>query len=352
MDTVEPFAAPDPATTDWVPIWNAGQSPAAAPSVRVHRTTQQVIPNAVWQTITFDAVRYDVGGPHWLAAQPTRLTCKTAGTYVIWSSSTFSPAAGGTNRLASVWLNGVKYAGIGNSTGAVVSTGQPFLTNTALLQLIPGDYVELYVYQDCGSALGTIPGGDYGMEFGMALVGGVPGPPGIGVPNPIVEGQFIKGSGGAAIWAPVTQMKASAAGNQFSAAWTVAGRLEFWIDATKIAGKRPIADDDLAWHFVGAAGEPGYIGGWTTYAPGTYQGAGFRRQGGVVFLTGLIAQGTVGVGCFVLPAGYRPTDYRRFAVTSNSAFGAVQIANDGTVITFAGTNAWIDLSGCTFVAEQ
>lgn len=31
-----------------------------------------------------------------------------------------------------------------------------------------------------------------------------PGPPGVGVPTPVVNGQWLKGSGGAAVWAPIT----------------------------------------------------------------------------------------------------------------------------------------------------
>lgn len=351
------MSTPDPSTVDWVPIWNAGQAATGAPSTRVYRSTGQSIPTTAWTAITFDSVRYDVGG-HWSAGQPTRLTCKTAGTYLVWSSFAFGAVSGGSNRLTAVWLNGIKFAGIGNSTGALVGAGQPFITNTALLQLIPGDYVELQAYQDSAGAVANIPGGDYGCDFAMALLGGVPGPPGVGVPNPIVEGQFVKGSGGAAIWSPVTQMKASASGNQFSAAWTVGGALEFWIDSTRIATLPGVSDN--AWHEIGAAGEPAWLNGWGSYG-GSFGPVRFRKlPTGEIMFDGLgQAPGVANAAPFTMPAGLRPnrpgTGRALIFHTASSAVTAntetFRVDSNGTVTSSIPANAWASFNGVRYLAE-
>jgi len=71
---------------------------------------------------------------------------------------------------------------------------------STVVDLKVGDYIVSWIYQTSGGALNINSYGDSSPVMWMALMGGVPGPPGIGVPTPVVNGQWIKGSGGAAIW--------------------------------------------------------------------------------------------------------------------------------------------------------
>ncbi|GAI93490.1 unnamed protein product, partial [marine sediment metagenome] len=61
-------------------------APLAIPaSVRVYRNVGQDIPTGVWTAIIFNAQRWDdPNDDQWAAApNPTRLTCRVAGSYVI-----------------------------------------------------------------------------------------------------------------------------------------------------------------------------------------------------------------------------------------------------------------------------
>jgi len=79
-------------------------------------------------------------------------------------------------------------------------------------------------------------------------------------------------------------------------------------------------------------------------------------QEGVVHLSGMLSTGTVGLTAFTLPVGYRPdfvdatNDRLNFAVSSNSAFGVLQVLNTGAVIPAVGSNVFFALDGITFKA--
>jgi len=182
------------------------------PSVRVYRSTPQAIPNSAFTAISFDTVRYDQGAasPHWSVSNPTRLTCQVAGTYIIWGMAQFVPQAGGTNRSSALYLNGqTVLVGVGGVRGATTTGGSqdyPQANNPTIVKLNVGDYVELYVLQDSGVTANTnnsTATNQQGLELAMAMVGGPKGDTGIGVPTPVVNGQWIKGSGGAAVWSPI-----------------------------------------------------------------------------------------------------------------------------------------------------
>jgi len=64
------------------------------------------------------------------------------------------------------------------------------------------------------------------------------------------------------------------------------------------------------WHYVGAAGEPAFVNGWTNYGSG-HTRLRFRREGwDVVRIEGIIGNPgmTNGAHVFVLPVGYRPPE--------------------------------------------
>lgn len=86
-----------------------------------------------------------------------------------------------------------------------------------------------------------------------------------------------------------------------------------------------------AWHVIGTAGEPAFQSGWQNAglggAPFT---ARFRRDvAGTVHLAGQISSGTISCGAapvFTLPAGYRPTADRYFAVASTDGANVAEPA--------------------------
>src|SRR4029077_8815695 len=161
-------------------------------------------------------------------------------------------------------------------------------------------------------------------------VAGPQGPQGVGIPMPVVNGQWIKGVSGAAVWAPFTPADVIGAG---------------------------LVAADIAWHNVGAAGEPPYQNGYSTYtAP--FPGARFRKlASGQVELQAMVRPGTAGAAIFTLPAGYRPAAQLLFACasgepTANGRFdGRCDLTTNGQVVPDSRNNqAWLSLQ-TTFFAE-
>lgn len=102
-----------------------------------------------------------------------------------------------------------------------------------------------------------------------------------------------------------------------------------------------------AVRLIGAAGQPGFEHGWTNFDSSRV--AGFYRDRGRVYLSGLIKSGTVGTAAFTLPAGYLPTvDGILFDADSNFAFGLVVIHSSGAVEPSVGSNAHFSLEGINF----
>ena len=189
-DLVIPTASPNPASVDWVPLGNTGSVPTTQPSVRVYRNSAQSIPASAWTPIQFNAVRYDNGpSPHWVAGSPTRLTCQVAGTYMIWGNFMYDVLAGGTNRASAITLNGNIFTVTGGLRGTTITGAAgdfPIANTPEIIQLNVGDYVELQAWHNAASALNTLASDNvtskHACEFGMALLGGMQGPPGLQTP--------------------------------------------------------------------------------------------------------------------------------------------------------------------------
>lgn len=164
-------------------------------------------------------------------------------------------------------------------------------------------------------------------QVGPQGIQGPQGPQGIGVPAPVVNGQWIKGVGGAAVWSAIA--------------------------AADVTG---LVAPDTAWHVVGTAGEPAYQNGWSTYDAASFPIARFRKDAaGWVHLSGLVKGGTVGGPpsgtIFTLPVGYRPSKTLHIATVGTAAFAYSHVTNDGQVTGAGGTNTWWSLE-MSFMAEQ
>jgi hypothetical protein len=100
---------------------------------------------------------------------------------------------------------------------------------------------------------------------------------------------------------------------------------------------------------------PTLLNSWVDLG-GEYQGARYRKVGGIVELQGLIKDGTTtnGTTLFTLPQGYRPTKRLIFISVQYQADPYdVLIYPDGSVIiNYVTTSVWLSLSGIFFKAEQ
>jgi len=318
---------PDPAVTDWVPMgFGLGGPIPTQPSVEVRRAaSNQSFSNSAWNSVSFDTAVYDRGpSAHWSASSPTRLTCQVAGTYTLSGSILYNTNTGGVHRLCSIWVNGVNIAEGGYT--AVPGNGYARTTCTHSIYMNVGDYAELRGYQDSGAALDTIAWntGTGSLCFSMVMAGGVPGPPGVGIPTPVVNNQWLKGSGGAVVYSGITE--------------------------------------DTAWHTVGAAGEVPFQNSWANLgAPSGQPQARYRKlANGMVTMQGVITGGALNSIAFTLPAGWRPSYGNGagslqswFVVQTSSAttWGNVLLRNDGAVLPNVGASWWF-LDNISFYAEQ
>jgi hypothetical protein len=95
----------------------------------------------------------------------------------------------------------------------------------------------------------------------------------------------------------------------------------------------------------------GYLNGWTAYTLNGRQGASYYRDSsGRVHLEGAIRSGSIGAAAFVLPAAYRPSFIRDFAVTTSSGPGHIEVHPNGSVIVVTGSVIWTSVSGVSFRA--
>ncbi|TPW09516.1 MAG: hypothetical protein FD130_2496, partial [Halothiobacillaceae bacterium] len=75
-------------------------------SARAYNAGNQSIPNAVWTTLNLNAEDYDTDTIHDLVTNPTRMTSKTAGKYVVLASVRFNSNTTGY-RAIQLLKNGV-----------------------------------------------------------------------------------------------------------------------------------------------------------------------------------------------------------------------------------------------------
>ena len=143
---------------------NAIENKTAFESCKVYRTTSQSIPDSTATVINFDNEEWDTDDIHDNATNPSRLTCKVAGTYLVsggvqWEANTTG------RRLLAILQNG---ATVVIQIEATVSAANQW-GGAIVIGIIPmavNDYVELRAYQTSGGALSTHATGD-GVNFAM-----------------------------------------------------------------------------------------------------------------------------------------------------------------------------------------
>lgn len=158
--SVTPQAAPNPATTDWIPLWQGGNP--SVPAARVYNVSAQNAAAGL-HVVTFDSERYDTDGIHDTVTNPSRLTCRTAGKYMIGAHIAFGASTASLQVL--IRLNGTTY--LASQQTPVASTQMSIST---CWDLDVGNYVEFYVAQGTGAplAIGISPA--YSPEFWMTMV--------------------------------------------------------------------------------------------------------------------------------------------------------------------------------------
>lgn len=93
-----------------------------------------------------------------------------------------------------------------------------------------------------------------------------------------------------------------------------------------------------AWHYVGEAGEPAFLNGWTNVT-GEPKTAFRLRELGVIDVHLNVQSGTPGYPIFTLPEGYRPAHNTHMTGTGYSSLSPVTPTSGGFVVLSDGTVA-------------
>jgi len=109
--------------------------------------------------------------------------------------------------------------------------------------------------------------------------------------------------------------------------------------------------EDSGWIFVGDTGAPAFENSWVDYDGSTFGLPRFRKINNIVYIEGLVKNGTMTSSAFTLPAGYRPYNRLIIASQANNALGRLDVFTDGSVAPWTGSNAYFSLT-CSFVAHQ
>jgi hypothetical protein len=90
---------------------------------------------------------------------------------------------------------------------------------------------------------------------------------------------------------------------------------------------------------------PTLLNGWVNYG-GEWATAAYRKVGDIVYIRGLVKDGSVPADIFVLPTGYRPPAGVLFAVDTGTP-GRLDVHADGRVAAQAGSAGYFALN-CSF----
>lgn len=118
---------------------------------KAYNSTLQSIPNTTYTALTLDSERWDTDGFHSTSSNTSRMTIPVglSGKYLVTASS--QSASNGTgDRYITFFVNGVN---VGPQTWSVGSTSTTEPQTTGILDLVAGDYVEAYIWQNSGGAL-------------------------------------------------------------------------------------------------------------------------------------------------------------------------------------------------------
>jgi hypothetical protein len=144
------------------------EGPNYVQGARVYNNADISINHAEAIYLTFNSERYDTDTIHDTVSNSGRLTCKTAGKYIIVVLIDFEAHATG-NRQVWVQLNGT--TDIGRTTQLADSSAAQRLCLATIYDLDVNDYIEAGVYQSSTVALNISSVGNRSPEFMMQRIG-------------------------------------------------------------------------------------------------------------------------------------------------------------------------------------
>jgi hypothetical protein len=132
-------------------------------SCRLWNNAAQSIPAATPTAITFNTEKWDTDGMHDLVSNTDRITCKTAGKYMVVGAIEFDTSGTG-NRQLYIYLNGSALQIYAIEWTPQASNSQ-LLTIFCAVDLAVNDYLQLKAYQNSGGPLDSRVNDPYTPQF-------------------------------------------------------------------------------------------------------------------------------------------------------------------------------------------
>lgn len=134
------------------------------PAARAYNLVAISIANNTPTALTFDSERFDTDTIHDTVTNTSRLTCKTAGLYLIIGNIEYASNAAGV-RDTQIRLNAVRT--LVGDVRTSSNVGATSVSLSTLYQLAVNDYLELQATQNSGGALNVTAISTYSPEFAM-----------------------------------------------------------------------------------------------------------------------------------------------------------------------------------------
>jgi len=131
---------------------------------KVYHSAAQSIPHNTWTTLTWDSEEWDTDTMHDPAANPSRLTCVTAGKYLICAIARFALQANATQRAVTVFINGI---GLTRNIALYIDRAGVLPTiigATGIVNLAVADYAEIQVFQNSTVAVNIETPSSFSMQ--------------------------------------------------------------------------------------------------------------------------------------------------------------------------------------------
>lgn len=119
--------------------------------IRVHRTATQSMTNNTRLAITWQAAAYQTGITWSSGTNPTRITVNVTGLYLLAANIKFANVVGGRRGVGWKKNGGATNWDIQNHPGNGVDT----VNGIEIIDLVSGDYIEVFGFQNSGSAINT-----------------------------------------------------------------------------------------------------------------------------------------------------------------------------------------------------
>jgi len=136
---------------------------------RVYNSANIAIPNNTTTTLTYDSERFDTDNIHSTSTNTGRLTCNTAGKYLIVSQVRWATVSGGRRQVL-IRLDGSTIIAINETSPVADGTAIPMQTCATIYSLSVNSYVETRAFQTSGSDLNVTNNANYSPEFMMYLL--------------------------------------------------------------------------------------------------------------------------------------------------------------------------------------